>query len=122
MNKELSNNIKLLNQIDQHIEKFKKEIKALRQQKASLSQEVVDQLKNSNLEKSVIKTSTHHYKITRRTTRQSFNKKYLTEQAADFLGDSDKASEFVAMLYNNRKVTVNEILSSVRTEPASKDN
>ncbi len=114
MDPKLSDNIKMLNKIDQHIERYQDEIKKLKAQKAVLSEEVVVQIKDNKLENSVIKTSARDYKIVRRTKRQAFNKKYLTDQALAFLGDDDRAKAFIEAIYNNRGVSVSESLSSTK--------
>lgn len=117
MNPDLSNNIKMLNQLDQQIDAYNQQIKGLLLQKAQISKQVVGQLKDNKLENSVIKTSKRHYKIVKRKKRQAFNKSYLTEQLTEFLGDPDRATNLVALLYENRKTTITESLSS--TKPKS---
>jgi hypothetical protein len=98
------NNIKRWVSLDNKIKALNDEVKILREDKATINDQISQHIETNHLEKATIQISDGKLRYVTTKTQSPISLKYLESCLSDCIGDANKVKEIIDYVKENREV------------------
>ena len=103
-NNKLSNSVKKWFEIDEEIKTLQTKIKELKQTKKGLSVDVIESMKNKNID--IVETQNGKLIHSAKKVRESITKKYLETCLSKFIANSEAITNIIDYIYTSRETKI----------------
>jgi hypothetical protein len=102
------------------IQELKQELRDVEKLKEDMEKQIINDIKKKGMEKCKFKLKNDIVQLNERQITQQISKIYLFEQALKYFNSKQEATQFIDLVYNNRKINSKLYLSKKKNNIKNK--